>query len=949
MYPPKQPEIDFVPIDFQPIETQPNKSMLSRGWDLISQPLWTAPAEAAAAKADYLTNPVLNESPYWAMTKGLAAGSLEGLGNVVSGFSSPINLATVGLTGGSSIAARAGLPAIAKALSIGGKAAAAPMIAHGAGEVLSPESTLGERGFGLAEMAGGGAAMFHTPFAKPKPKVIETAPVEKISTPGETVRVERFRNMSDDELASAWVGANNNKVMLQKMGEPVGELLGRDLDIIKQEIQRRDVPSTKTPSIGIKGKFDASLTSVEGVQQAFRDGKISDSDALDLIQKIIKRDAEAAKPATSKPTVISKLPKFEETAQEIDLNFKTKSGRTIKELIDANRFYREQVKKLRERAKGELSGVGPIHQALQQAEKSSKAAGIRLSVGRKEAINAMGPEVTTFTGETEGPIRLVRKEKIKSPLETVREALKQGYVFIGKNDLGDMRFQKAKVPPGESMPILEEQVGTARPTAARAAKQGQTPFDAEFGMRGEPPEKPPTGPTEPPIPEGPEHVGPLADVKRNPLAEAYNFGRGTMASWDLSAPLRQGLPLIHRKEFWTSLKPMFESLRSEEAFRASQKGITERALFRPRVGPRGKQLPSFAEDAGLKLTDLTDLTKREEALMSTWAEKIPGVRASNRAYTTFLNKLRADTFESLIKDAKVIGVDGEANLPVARALAAFINNATGRGSLKFRIGLKEGRFGGDYGLDVNLEQHAVLLNSTLFAPRLIASRLRMMDPRLYIFGNSTVRKEALKSLGSIALIGNTLGQLVKMAGGDVETDPNNADFGKMKIGKVRIDPYAGFQQYIVAFNRLIRPSGAEIPGLRGGTNTGFVPLDVATGWLGQGGQSTTSSTTGREYDLWNPSPGPYDPNPLTIGGRFLRGKMHPVVGFAWSLFGGKTELSGEKMNLTTMNPMENSIMQRFIPILMQDIYELAQTDPRLLPLAVPATFGMGVQSYNWMK
>lgn len=915
MYPPgQQPEIDFVPIDFQPIETQPKKSMLGRGWDLISQPLWTAPAEAAAAKADYLTNPVLNESPYWAMAKGLAAGSLEGLGNVVSGFSSPINLATMGLTGGSSIAARAGLPAIAKALSIGGKTAAAPMIAHGAGEVLSPESTLGERGFGLAEMAGGGAAMFHTPFAKPKPKAIETAPVEKVSPElaaltksGEITRVERFRNMSDDELASAWIGANNNKVMVEKMGEPIGELLKRDLDIIRQEIQRRDVPfvKPKEPSI-----------------------------------------------ATGKPTVISKLPKFEKTAQEVDLNFKTKSGRTIKELIDTNRFYREKVKQLRDRAKGELSGVGPIHQALEQAEKASKAAGIRLSVGRKEAVSALGPEVTTFTGETEGPIRLVRKEKIKSPLETVREALKQGYVFIGKNDLGDMRFQKAKVPPGESMPILEEQVGTARPTAARAAKQGQTPFDAEFGMRSElPPEKPPTGPTEPPIPESPE--GPLGqsiDKKRSAITEAYNFGRGTMASWDLSAPLRQGLPLIHRKEFWTSLKPMFESLRSEEAFRASQKGILSRALFRPRKGIGGKDLPSFAEDAGLKLTDLeTKLGKREEALMSTWAEIVPGVRASNRAYTTFLNKLRADTFESLIKDAKVIGVDGEANLPVARALAEFVNNATGRGSLKFRLGLKEGRFGGDYGKDINLEQHAVLLNSTLFAPRLIASRLRMMDPRLYIFGNPTVRKEALKSLASIALIGNTLGQLVKMAGGDVETDPNNADFGKMKIGKVRVDPYAGFQQYIVAFNRLIRPSFAKIPGLEGGTNTGLVPFDEATGWLGQGGQSTTSSTTGMEYDLWNPSPGPYDPNPLTIGARFLRGKAHPIVGFAWSLWGGKTELSGEKMNLTTINPMENSIMQRFIPILMQDIYELAQTDPRLLPLAVPATFGMGVQSYNWMK
>jgi hypothetical protein len=47
-----------------------------------------------------------------------------------------------------------------------------------------------------------------------------------------------------------------------------------------------------------------------------------------------------------------------------------------------------------------------------------------------------------------------------------------------------------------------------------------------------------------------------------------------------------------------------------------------------------------------------------------------------------------------------------------------------------------------------------------------------------------------------------------------------------------------------------------------------------------------------------------------------------------------------------MNPMENAIAQRFIPILMQDIYRLAKENPELLPLSIPAAFGMGIQTYE---
>lgn len=463
----------------------------------------------------------------------------------------------------------------------------------------------------------------------------------------------------------------------------------------------------------------------------------------------------------------------------------------------------------------------------------------------------------------------------------VNDMLQKGYIFDGLDDKGQFKFKYQSEPTGP----LESTIGETRGSGGNKPPRDGSVVDSEGGGNG-----------------GDGHIGPLADVQRpSRTAEALNLPRAIMASMDFSAPLRQGMPLIHKKQFWTSLDDMFKAWGSEGAFREIQKSIAEKPLFKPRVGKGGVQLPSFAEDAGLKLTDLTDLSKREEMLMSTWAEKIPGVRRSNRAYTSFLNKLRADTFEDLINKGKIFGANGETNLPLAREIANFVNTASGRGSLG------------------KLESSAVALNSMFFSPRLIASRLTMLNPNYYIMANPMVRKEALKSLFAVAAVGNTIGELSKMAGAEVENDPTSSDFRKIKIGDTRIDPFAGFQQYIVAANRLIQGR-------------------------------TKSSTTGQEYNLGEKFG---RPTRLDVAGRFAESKLNPVLSFATGMLRGK-DFTGQPFNV----PEE--IASRFVPIFLQDLKQLATENPDLLPLpenyqnffpqnlpmALPSMFGMGVQQYE---
>ena len=243
------------------------------------------------------------------------------------------------------------------------------------------------------------------------------------------------------------------------------------------------------------------------------------------------------------------------------------------------------------------------------------------------------------------------------------------------------------------------------------------------------------------------------------VAEVANIPRAIMASFDLSAPFRQGLFLINKpKRFIKAFGNMFRYAFNEKAYQGSLKNIKSRPTY------------GLMQQHKLPLTELGGaLSGREEAFMSQLPEKIPAfgkiIRGSNRAYTGFLNKLRADVFDDLIKSAQSLGHNVEGR--VGKDIARFIGAATGRGTLPKSI-----------------EGAAVALNSVFFSPRLMASRLQLLNPVFYTKLDPFVRKEALKSLLTLGSTAATVMGLAKLGGAEVGSDPRNADFAKIKIGNL---------------------------------------------------------------------------------------------------------------------------------------------------------------------
>jgi hypothetical protein len=364
--------------------------------------------------------------------------------------------------------------------------------------------------------------------------------------------------------------------------------------------------------------------------------------------------------------------------------------------------------------------------------------------------------------------------------------------------------------------------------------------------------------------------------------------RSLMSSYDASAPFRQGLlfGVSHPAMFFKNFRVMYRAL-GKNAYH----DILGEIHARPNADLYAR--------AKLSLTDFGyDMKNREEQFPSSIATHIPGVGASGRMYTAFLDKSRADYFDWMVERLQQARPDLDLESPEAdkilRTFARVVGNATGRGEFKHQA----------------MREAAPLLNAIFFAPRLVKSRLDVIANPAYYFETlrtPVARQESLKHLfGLVATVSGIL-YLAKQAGADVEMDPRNADWAKIRIGNTRIDIAAGFQQPL----RVI--------------------AQVATGTI-------ISSTTGKKMQL---AGGFGDISKRDILQRFAETKLSPPASLVNDFFKG-TDFEGKPFS------WKKAAFTRMIPLLAQDAFQVYQEDG-ILPAVGGyglGAFGVGIQTYG---
>lgn len=383
-----------------------------------------------------------------------------------------------------------------------------------------------------------------------------------------------------------------------------------------------------------------------------------------------------------------------------------------------------------------------------------------------------------------------------------------------------------------------------------------------------------------------------SDKIKEGVANVMGVPRSLMASFDFSAPLRQGLvaSVAHPISAMKATKEMFKQFASTDAF---EKWLVEYKES-PDYELAKKSELYVAEPQELKLNG------REEEFMSNLAERIPmigaAVKASERGYVGYLNKLRTDIFKNGAELLKDQGKTFESHPEEYKALADFINNSAGRGKIANKT----------------LEDAAPLLNATFFSPRLIASRINLLNPGKYATMPPAARMMAVKDMAKFVAFSLSILGLAKMAGADVEEDPRSSDFGKIKVGDTRYDVLGGLGQYI-------HFAAKELTGKKK-TQSGILDLTLP---------NYSGSNRGSELL------------------KFARQKTSPATSFVIDFLDGETSI-GEPFNLN------EAILSRLTPLQVQSAVE-AYNYPNgggmglVMATVFPSMFGIGVQTYSNKK
>ncbi|KKN45281.1 hypothetical protein LCGC14_0684670 [marine sediment metagenome] len=405
----------------------------------------------------------------------------------------------------------------------------------------------------------------------------------------------------------------------------------------------------------------------------------------------------------------------------------------------------------------------------------------------------------------------------------------------------------------------------------------------------------------------------LKQILMSPL-DIGNFLRANKASFDQSF-LRQSQLLLsgHPILAWQAHAAAWQSMFSQKHTEAEWELITRDPDFqiyeqiRVDTGHDPLRVPAFAAKKGTeqyRTSEEFGFTRQDvERAIPRFTAWLPHVRLSERGFSAGTNKGVWGTwkqklawsrrYSEKIASGDVVLKEGEA-FDIIQEMTdeqSMLGDLIQRANLRIASGL------------------APAMNAFFFAARSKVGRLLLPKHLLGISVrnkkvrfNPRVMREAWKDfflwtsyISGIMFLGDWLDLW------ELETDPRNAEVMSARIGKTRIDPWAGYRQFVVLYARLI-------------TGTGI------------------SSVTGAEYDV----------DPIRAQETFGRSSISPLASILLEFWTGRNFL-GQVIDYDDSKYW----LEKITPFAINDIWEAAKEDWRMgIAVTIPAVYGEGVQTYT---
>jgi len=364
------------------------------------------------------------------------------------------------------------------------------------------------------------------------------------------------------------------------------------------------------------------------------------------------------------------------------------------------------------------------------------------------------------------------------------------------------------------------------------------------------------------------------DAKKVGKEIAYS-AKAVAATADISFTMRQNFwqvfshPISAAKNFMPAMRALKSQDDADRINNALLNDMPNSALY---------------ELAGVAIQDATspDARQNSEVFQAKVIEryKIAGrqnpfgaiMSMSNRHAVTIGNLMRTSAFDQFMAN------NPNATMQEMRAMADYINVSTGLGNL--------GSFGAV----------SEILQLTFFSPRFAVSRVQTPYKLAQYWSMPRVRKQIAGDMVKVVGTGGMVLALASLAGATVIwDDPEDADWGKIRIGDMRIDIWGGFQQPARVIARTAKLPFEEDPKL----------------------------------------------GPLELLGRYAGFKVSPAFSIPIELIMGKTAVGEETTRLGTL-------ARSVIPLVHRDMYEAFREEgiPAAAATGVLATLGMGVGTYK---